>query len=91
MNVLYIILFVIAIFFAFLAIEANTRLQSILLMVFSTIALGMLFIAIGAVYAGIFQLLVYSGVLSVLFAATAYILETIPVKEDEVISMEVSR
>ena len=81
----------IAIFFAFLAIEANTRLQSILLMVFSTIALGMLFIAIGAVYAGIFQLLVYSGVLSVLFAATAYILETIPVKEDEMVSMEVSR
>jgi NADH:ubiquinone oxidoreductase subunit 6 (subunit J) len=41
------------------------------LVVFSSVV-GIGFIYVGALYSGIFQLLVYSGVITVLFAATAY-------------------
>jgi len=41
----------------------------------TTILTGLLFLYVGAIFAGVFQLLVYSGVLTVLFASSSYLLE----------------
>jgi NADH:ubiquinone oxidoreductase subunit 6 (subunit J) len=76
MDYIILILFAATIFLAFLSISAENRMGVILFMVSAIICLGILFIYIGAVYAGILTLLVYGGVLTVLFAATAYTLET---------------
>ena len=86
MDYIILILFAATIFLAFLSISADNRLGVILFMVSAIICLGLLFIYVGAVYAGIMTLLVYGGVLTVLFAATAYTLET---RKEEMARLEV--
>ncbi|MHA2089842.1 MAG: NADH-quinone oxidoreductase subunit J [Candidatus Kariarchaeaceae archaeon] len=89
MDYVILILFSTAIISAFLSLESEKRINSLAFMVFSTSLIGILFLYAGALYAGVFQLLVYSGVLTVLFAATSYFLETEPVSPDTIGSVEV--
>ncbi len=78
-DIFVLILFAAAIIFAFLAMTADKSMNSIAFMVFATIAIGLLYMYVGATYVGIFQLIVYSGVLSVLFASTEYMLQSEPI------------
>jgi NADH:ubiquinone oxidoreductase subunit 6 (subunit J) len=72
MDYFILLLSILAIVSSFLAIEVEDRIKSILLLVVFSSVVGIGFIYVGALYSGIFQLLVYSGVITVLFAATAY-------------------
>ena len=76
MDYVIFILFSFVLLTAFLSLESEKRINSLAFMVFSTSTLGILFIYVGALYAGVFQLLVYAGVLTVLFSATSYFLES---------------
>jgi NADH:ubiquinone oxidoreductase subunit 6 (subunit J) len=72
MDYFIFIISLLAIISSFLAIEVEDRIKSILLLLTFSTVIGVGFIYVGALYSGIFQLLVYSGVITVLFAATAY-------------------
>lgn len=91
MDYVIFILFSFVLLTAFLSLESEKRINSLVFMVFSTTTLGILFIYVGALYAGVFQLLVYAGVLTVLFSATSYFLESesiIEVQNEEVVASE---
>ena len=60
-----------ALFAAFMAVEVQKAIYSILWMITSNASLGLLFLYVGAHYLAAFHLLVYAGVLAVLFASTA--------------------
>ena len=69
-------LLILAIIFAFLAIEEEKRIYGIIYLAISTIVIGLIFIYLGAIYAGILHLIIYSGLLTVLFASTSNFVES---------------
>lgn len=75
MDFVILFLFIITIASAFLALELEKRIHAILSMGCATISVGVLLIYVGASYVGVFHLLIYTGVLTVLFAASANFLE----------------
>lgn len=75
MDYVILFLFIITITSAFLALELEKRIHAILSMGCSTISVGVLLIYVGANYVGVFHLLIYTGVLTVLFAVSANFLE----------------
>ncbi|MCE7735493.1 MAG: NADH-quinone oxidoreductase subunit J [Candidatus Heimdallarchaeota archaeon] len=83
MSTIIFILSIITIIFAFYALEAEDRLHSIVSIGLATISTGAIFLFLGAIYVAVFHLVVYSGVMTVLFAAVAHFLP-----EDEVTSQE---
>ena len=74
---------------AFLALEVNQRISSIAWLIASMIFLGSLFLYVGALYIGVFQLMIYAGVLTALFAATANFLEQRVIDENTTAILEV--
>ena len=82
-DVVILFLFLVAIIAGFLAVEVQVRINSIIWMIVSNIAIGLLFIYVGAQYLGVFQLLIYAGVLAVLFIATANFIEPGDIKLTE--------
>ena len=68
------ILSIITIIFAFYALEAEDRLHSIVSIGLATISTGAIFLYLGAIYVAVFHLVVYSGVMTVLFASVAHFL-----------------
>ena len=83
MSAIIFILSIITIIFAFYALEAEDRLHSIVSIGLATISTGTIFLYLGAIYVAVFHLVVYSGVMTVLFAAIAHFLS-----EDEIIIEE---
>ncbi len=82
-DLIIMVLFTTAIITGFLAVEVQKRINSIIWMIVSNVAIGLLFIYIGAQYLGVFQLLIYAGVLAVLFIATANFIEPGDIKLTE--------
>jgi NADH:ubiquinone oxidoreductase subunit 6 (subunit J) len=78
MDLFIIILLSLIITFSFFAIEVEKRIIAIVFLGFASFFVGLVFIYVGALYAGIFHLLVYSGVLTVLFAAASNFVESKP-------------
>ena len=56
---------------AYFSLELKERIHAILSMGLSTISIGILLLYLNATYAGIFHLMIYTGVLTVLFATSA--------------------
>lgn len=90
MDFVIVIGFLVAASTALASLEIKERIQSLVLLLISTAAIGFLFIYVGAIYVGVFQLLVYSGVMTVLFAATSYFLESHPTQEGDIGTIEVN-
>ena len=67
--------FIIGILFAFLSLEIKSRLYTVILLLISTFSLGLLLLYIQAYVIGLFYILIYSGLLSVLFASVSNFLE----------------
>jgi len=75
MDLLLLLLLIVMLVSALLCLEVeDTTLMLLLLVVFAT-ALGLAFVYVGAVFAGIFQLIIYAGVMTVLFIATVYMVD----------------
>lgn len=83
MSAIIFSLSIITIIFAFYALEAEDRLHSIVSIGLATISTGAIFLYLGAMYVAVFHLVVYSGVMTVLFAAVAHFLP-----EDEIVTEE---
>lgn len=84
MSATILLLCVITIIFAYYALEAEDRLHSVVSLGIMTISTGAIFLYLGAIYVAVFHLVVYSGVMTVLFAAVAHFLpETIEIEEEE--------
>ena len=64
-----------AVIMSYMAIEEVDSIKSILLLLGFTICLGILFILITANFVGYFHLLVYSGVITILFSLTSHYAE----------------
>ena len=75
MDFVILSLLIISISSAFLSLELEKRIHAILSLGLSTICIGLLLIYIGAIFVGIFHLLIYTGVLTVLFASSANFLD----------------
>ena len=78
MDYLLLVLLASGLIFALIALEQEERINSLFFLILATSAIGLLYIYVGALYSGVFQLLVYSGVLTVLFASTSYFVTTEP-------------
>jgi NADH:ubiquinone oxidoreductase subunit 6 (subunit J) len=78
------ILCVITIIFAYYSLEAEDRLHSVVSLGLTTVTTGAIFLYLGALYVAVFHLVVYSGVMTVLFAAVAHFLP-----EDDSLILEV--
>lgn len=78
MHYLLLLLLIAALVFAWIALEQKERINSLFFLILATSSIGLLYIYVGAIYSGVFQLLVYSGVLTVLFAATSYFVAAHP-------------
>ena len=90
MSITIFTLCVVTILFAYYSLEAEDRLHSVVSLGLTTISKGAIFMYIGAIYVAVFHLVVYSGVMTVLFAAVAHFMpeteimnEEITIKEDE--------
>ncbi|MCY3411250.1 MAG: hypothetical protein INQ03_06375 [Candidatus Heimdallarchaeota archaeon] len=75
MDLIIFVLMILAITSAFFALEFDKRIYAIISLEVSTISIGLILMYINAIYAGLFHLLIYTGVLTVLFAASANFLE----------------
>jgi NADH-quinone oxidoreductase subunit J len=75
MDIWILILLFIAISSALAAIISDNRLLAVLSLFISTLSIGLLYFHIGAKFVAVFQLLIYSGVLTVLFASISYLVE----------------
>ena len=83
MAIMIFILCVLTIIFAYYSLEAEDRLHSVVSLGLTPISTGAIFLYLGAVYVAVFHLVVYSGVMTVLFAAVAHFMP-----EDEIIIEE---
>ena len=64
---------------AIVALEAEKLSRAIVSLALSSIGIGVIFLFLGATYAGVFELLIYGGVLLILFLVVASFVES----EDE--------
>jgi NADH:ubiquinone oxidoreductase subunit 6 (subunit J) len=64
---------------AIVALEAERLSRAIVSLALSSIGIGTIFLFLGATYAGLFELLIYGGVLLILFLVVASFVES----EDE--------
>ena len=64
---------------AIVALEAENLSRAIISLALSSIGIGVIFLLLGATYAGLFELLIYGGVLLILFLVVASFVES----EDE--------
>jgi len=64
---------------AIVALEAERLSRAIVSLALSSIGIGVIFLLLGATYAGVFELLIYGGVLLILFLVVASFVES----EDE--------
>lgn len=79
------ILFSGGILFSFLSLEVEERMYTVILLLIGTLFFGVILLYSGAYIIGLFYLLVYSGLLSVLFASVSSFIE-----KDEQISPDQS-
>jgi NADH:ubiquinone oxidoreductase subunit 6 (subunit J) len=70
------LLFIGGLIFSFLALEVEERMYTIILLLIATLCFGFLLIYSQAYLIGLFYILIYSGILSVLFATASNFLET---------------
>ncbi len=73
---------VIAIVLAVLALDAEQRMLAIISLEGCTVCVGLLFLYVGALYVGVFHLLIYTGVLTVLFAVSSNYLDKEEMKNE---------
>ena len=59
----------------FATMEADRRTRAMIGLFVANASVGLIFLYLNAVYAGLFQLLIYAGVLVILFLSTAALLE----------------
>lgn len=86
------ILSIITIIFSYYSLEAEDRLHSVISLGLATISAGCIFLYLGAIYVAVFHFLVYSGVMTVLFAALAHFLpEDVVAATIEVAQVDVSK
>jgi NADH:ubiquinone oxidoreductase subunit 6 (subunit J) len=77
------ILSIVTIIFAYYSLETEDRLHSIVSLGFATISTGCIFLYLGAIYVAVFHLVVYSGVMTVLFAAIAHFVTDESIEPEE--------
>ena len=71
---------------AIVALEAERLSRAIVSLALSSIGIGMIFLSLGATYAGLFELLIYGGVLLILFLVVASFVESEDESDKEVAS-----
>lgn len=81
-STILLILFSGGILFSFLSLEVEERLYTVILLLIGTLFFGAILLYSEAYIIGLFYLLVYSGLLSVLFASVSSFIE----KDDKVIT-----
>jgi len=59
--------------FAILAIELKNTIHAILALLLFTVALGLLYLVLGATYAAVFQISIYSAAMTTLFLVAEYV------------------
>ena len=79
-STILLILFAGGILFSFLSLEVEERLYTVILLLIGTLFFGVILLYSEAYIIGLFYLLVYSGLLSVLFASVSSFIE----KNDQV-------
>ncbi len=75
MDAIIAILCMTALIGAFVTLEAEKRTRAMVGLIVANASIGFVFIALEAFYAGMMQLLIYAGVLTILFLSTASLLE----------------
>ena len=75
MDPLIAILCIVTLIGAFMTLESEKRTRAMLGLFIANATIGIVFIALGAIYAGLFQLAIYAGVLVILFLSTSALLE----------------
>lgn len=78
-EILFLAFFTVAM--AITALEAEKSSRAIVALALSSISIGLIFLLLGAVYAAVFELLIYGGVLIILFMAVASFTEDPESKE----------
>lgn len=74
-SLILVILFIIGLAFSFFALEVEERIYTVLYLLFATLCFGALLLYVQAIYIGLFYILIYSGLLSVLFASVSNLFE----------------
>ena len=74
-SIVLTILFGLGLLFSYIALEVEKRIYTVVYLLLATLAFGAILLYIEALYIGLFYILVYSGLLSVLFASISNFLE----------------
>ena len=74
-SIILLFLFLAGLLFSFLSLEAEERMYTVILLLIGTVFFGLILLYSEAYIIGLFYLLVYSGLLSVLFASVSNFIE----------------
>lgn len=69
------ILFIFGLIFSFVALEVEERIYTVVYLLLATLFFGAILLYVQAVFIGLFYILIYSGLLSVLFASVSHFVE----------------
>ena len=83
------ILFVLGLVFSYIALEVKERMYTVVFLLLATLCFGSLLLYIQAYFIGLFYILIYSGLLSVLFASVSNFLEQEKITDNQIVAKEV--